>query len=499
MKQIKLLTLLLLTAFVTQAQSVKLKWKQIQTGTTGQVAIVGVNGEGQWVTPPFLNLSDTATMLAAYQAAIADLQANKEDKSNKSTSTSLGTSNTLYPTQNAVKVYVDNANSTQDAATATALALKEDVANKSTSTTLGTSNTLYPSQNAVKAYVDNQNASQNTTIAATYVPLAGATMTGPLILSADPSSNLGAATKQYVDNIAAGISWKKSVDAASTANITVSAPGFTTLDGVTLTSGSSRILLKDQTTQSQNGIYQYNGSASALTRTTDMDVWAEVPGAAVFVEAGTTLAKTGWVVGGVSNTGTIGTTSIPWTQFTGAGTYSVSSPITLTGNVIGHANSGVTAGTYNNVTVNAQGHVTAGSNTAYLTAETDPIFAASAAYGITSTDKTNWTNAYNKKVVSLAVTGGTTKTFTATLQDGSTLTATWSDLQSQWTDVAQQFTGSTSNSITLSNAPSTSKHLTVSLNGQILTAADYSVTGTTLTLANVNREASDYIIVYYAY
>lgn len=64
--------------------------------------------------------------------------------SNKSTSTTLGTSNTLYPTQNAVKVYVDSLTTNF-----------ELISNKSTSTSLGISNTLYPTQNAVKTYIDS--------------------------------------------------------------------------------------------------------------------------------------------------------------------------------------------------------------------------------------------------------------------------------------------------------------------------------------------------------
>jgi hypothetical protein len=552
MKQFKyfLSALLMVATFGASGQSVKLKWKQIQTGTQGQVAIVGVTGEGQWVTAPFLNLADTTAMLAAYQAAIADMQANKEDKSNKSNTTTLGTSTVLYPTQNAVKVYVDNQNSAQDAATTSSLALKEDKSNKSTATALGTSNTLYPSQNAVKVYVDNGNSTQDVATAAslalkedlsnkststslgasntlyptqnavkTYVDnglalkandnavvhLAGPeTMTGAKTFSVSPTvptptASTDAANKGYVDNLVAGATWKIAVDAATTANISIATPGFTTLDGVTLVSGSSRILVKDQTTQSQNGIYIYNGSASALTRSSDMDLWSEVPGAATFVKNGTTLAKTGWVVAGVSVSGTIGTTAMPWTQFTGAGTYSVSAPITLVGNVIGHATSGVTAGTYNSVTVNNTGHVTGGTNVGYLTAETDPIFVASDAYGITTTDRTHWTAGYNDKINSVSVSGTTTKTATAVQQDGGTVTWSWTDLQSQWTDAVQQFTGSTSNTITLTTTPSASKHLNVSLNGQILTSSDYSVTGTTLTLANVNRELSDYIIVYYSY
>ena len=94
-------------------------------------------------------VQDGATVKTTTQD-IADLAAlgyTAENVANKSTSTSLGTSNTLYPTQNAVKAYADTVS-------AAAAAGKELLANKSVNTALGTSDTLYPTQNAVKVYVD---------------------------------------------------------------------------------------------------------------------------------------------------------------------------------------------------------------------------------------------------------------------------------------------------------------------------------------------------------
>src|SRR5690606_28818914 len=74
MKRIQLLLAILLFALGAQAQApgpaVKMKWKQIQTGNPGEVAIVGTDSVGHWVTPPFLNISDTSAMLAAYGSAI---------------------------------------------------------------------------------------------------------------------------------------------------------------------------------------------------------------------------------------------------------------------------------------------------------------------------------------------------------------------------------------------------------------------------------------------
>lgn len=101
-----------------------------------------------------------------------------------------------------------------------------------------------------------------------------------------------------------------------------------TIDGVTLATGD-RILIKNQAAPAENGIYTVNASG-APTRALDMDAWAEVPGAYVFVEEGTTLADTGWVC--TSNAGgTLNTTAITFVQFTGAGTYTAGTGLTLTG------------------------------------------------------------------------------------------------------------------------------------------------------------------------
>jgi hypothetical protein len=146
------------------------------------------------------NTALQATVTANATATTAAL-ALKEDAANKSTITTLGTSNVLFPTQNAVKTYVDsnittvNANNTALQATVTAnatatnaaLALKEDAANKSTTTTLGTSNVLFPTQNAVKTYVDSQ-------VASATIPDANATTKGKIKLTGDLGGTADAPT-----------------------------------------------------------------------------------------------------------------------------------------------------------------------------------------------------------------------------------------------------------------------------------------------------------------
>ena len=145
----------------------------------------------------------------------------------------------------------------------------------------------------------------------------------------DPTSAQDAATKNYVDSVAQGLDVKGSVRAATTVTGTLATAyaNGQVIDGVTLVTGD-RILIKNQSTQTENGIYTVNASG-APTRATDMDAGTEVPGAFTFVEEGG-QADTGWVC--TTNAPvTIGSTNIVFAQFSGAGTYTASNGVTLTG------------------------------------------------------------------------------------------------------------------------------------------------------------------------
>ena len=199
----------------------------------------------------------------------------------------------------------------------------------------GSTNTL---TNIANASLTNSSVTIGTTaisLGATSLTLGGLTT---VTVTQDPVSALQLATKQYVDNIAQGIDPKASVVNGSTVNFTASYSNGTLGVGATLTntgtlvafsadgitnSVGDRVLIKDQTTSAQNGIYTVTvaGSASVawiLTRATDMDVWAEVPSSFVFVETGSTLADTGWVCSSNAG-GTMGTTAITFVQFSGSG------------------------------------------------------------------------------------------------------------------------------------------------------------------------------------
>ena len=144
-------------------------------------------------------------------------------------------------------------------------------------------------------------------------------------ISTTPSASTDIANKDYVDTVAQGLDPKASCVAATTVNITLSAPQ--TIDGIALIAGD-RCLVKNQSAPAENGIYVV--AAAAWTRSTDMNAWVEVPGAFTFIEQGTTQADTGWVC--TSNAGgTLGTTAITFVQFAGVGSYTASTGLTLTG------------------------------------------------------------------------------------------------------------------------------------------------------------------------
>ena len=174
-----------------------------------------------------------------------------------------------------------------------------------------------------------QLANSSLTIGTTAISLGSSSLTlgglTSVAVTQDPTTALQLATKQYVDAVAQGLDPKASCVAATTANITLS--GAQTIDGVALIAGD-RCLVKDQTLSQNNGIYLV--AAAAWTRATDMDSWAEVPGAYTFIEQGTLYADTGWVC--TSNAGgTLGTTAITWVQFAGVGSYTAGTGLTLTG------------------------------------------------------------------------------------------------------------------------------------------------------------------------
>lgn len=162
---------------------------------------------------------------------------------------------------------------------------------------------------------------------------------------ATPTANGDAATKAYVDTSSntvlnalieagRGLDVKQSVRVATTANIDLSAPGAS-IDGVTLAGPSGefpgdRVLVKNQSTGSQNGIYYFRGDAVPMIRAVDADSDADVTaGMFTFVEEGTS-ADQGWVLT-TNNPITLGTTALAFSQFSGAGQITAGDGLSKTG------------------------------------------------------------------------------------------------------------------------------------------------------------------------
>lgn len=180
---------------------------------------------------------------------------------------------------------------------------------------------------ATKNYVDTQDALK--------VSKSGDTMSGNLNMGGNKIVSLGAPTvgtdatnKNYVDAAIAGLYWKNAARVATTANITL-VPAPASIDGITLVSGD-RVLVKNQTTASANGIYSFDGTD--LVRASDADTASELNAAAIFVREGTANADTAWVQ--TADSITLETTSLVFTQFAGNGTIQAGTGLAYSGNTL---------------------------------------------------------------------------------------------------------------------------------------------------------------------
>lgn len=151
---------------------------------------------------------------------------------------------------------------------------------------------------------------------------------------ADPTADADAANKGYVDGVAQGLDVKDSVVATTTANGTLSTAfaNGQSIDGVTLQTGD-RILIKNQSTASQNGIYNVNASG-APSRATDMATGGNAAGAFVFVEQGTVNAENGFVCTSDTGSAVVGTNNLTFAQFSGAGQIIAGDGLDKSGNTL---------------------------------------------------------------------------------------------------------------------------------------------------------------------
>ena len=145
-----------------------------------------------------------------------------------------------------------------------------------------------------------------------------------------PTADAHLATKGYVDSTAQGLDVKDSCKVATTANITLA--NTQTVDGVSL-AANDRVLVKDQSTSSQNGLYKVVDGGS-WTRTDDLATGADAAGAFTFVEQGSTYSDVGFVCSSNKGSAVVGTNNLAFTQFSGVAGVTAGSGIDKSGNEI---------------------------------------------------------------------------------------------------------------------------------------------------------------------
>jgi hypothetical protein len=256
--------------------------------------------------------------------------------------------------------------------------------------------TIAPDQSGLR--ITNSTINSTTIGATTPSTAAFTTATG----SNAPVGANDLTNKYYVDALALGLSFKQPALCATTANITLS--GLQTIDGITVVAGD-RVLVKNQNTQANNGIYL--AATSAWSRSPDADTYNELVSAFLFVESGSTLAGTAFYCTSQPG-GTLGVTAIVWSNFSVAASYTAGTGLTLASSQFSITNTGVAAATYGSastvpvVAVNAQGQITSATNTTIAIANTQV-----SGLGTMSTQNAN----------NVAITGGT---ITGTPISGST-------------------------------------------------------------------------------
>ena len=150
---------------------------------------------------------------------------------------------------------------------------------------------------------------------------------------ADPTADADAANKGYVDGVAQGLDIKESCQAATTANISNISQSLNngdTIDGVTL-STNDRVLVKDQNTASENGIYKV-GALPA--RVDDLAAGADASGAFTFVESGTVNGDNAFVCSSDKGSAVVGTNNLTFVQFSGAGQITAGNGLEKSGNTL---------------------------------------------------------------------------------------------------------------------------------------------------------------------
>jgi len=339
---------------------------------------------------------------------------------------------------------------------------------------------FYATANPVQSGLSITNSTINSTTIGATTPSTGVFSSGQVI--ATPVGSTDIANKQYVDYVAAGLSWKQPAAVATLTNITLS--GLQTIDGYTTLAGD-RVLVKNQTSAANNGIYI--ASSGAWTYASDANTWNQYVGAIIFIEYGT--QRNGAWYSSAQPGGTLGTTAINWSSFSVSATYTAGTGLTLTGFSFSITNTGVSANTYGSasavpvIAVNAQGQITSATTTNIAIANTQV-----SGLGTMSTQNASAVAITGGTLDGVTIGGTTAGAVTATTFTGAGtgLTGTASSLSIGGTAArATNIAGGAAGSVPYQSGVNTTVFLTAATNGQVLTLASGVPTWATPTTGTV--------------
>ena len=287
-------------------------------------------------------------------------------------------------------------------------------------TFIGQGQPFYATANPSQSNVNITNSTINSTTIGALVPSTGVftdikTTTGSITTT--PSAATDIANKQYVDYALLGLSWKEPAKAATTTNITLS--GAQTIDTVSVVAGDI-VLVKNQTNAAQNGIYQVQ--TGAWTYATGSTTWAQYVGAVIYIVAGGQATSAFYTT--AQPGGTLGTTAMNWYNLSFSSSYTAGTGLTLSGTQFSITNTAVTAGSYGSAstvptyTVNAQGQLTAASNTTIAIANTQV-----SGLGTLSTQNASSVSITGGTINGTSIGASSTSTGAFTTLSGTTITA----------------------------------------------------------------------------
>jgi hypothetical protein len=333
-------------------------------------------------------------------------------------------------------------------------------------TFIGQGQPFYATANPVQSGLSITNSTINSTTIGAITPSTGVFSSGQVI--ATPVGSTDIANKLYVDSVAAGLSWKQPVAVATLVNITLS--GLQTIDGYTTLAGD-RVLVKNQSTAANNGIYI--AASGAWARSEDTNTWNELIGAITFIEYGTQASSAYYC--SAQPGGTLGVTAVNWSNFSVSATYTAGTGLTLTGFQFSITNTGVTANTYGSasavpvIAVNAQGQITSATTTTIAIANTQV-----SGLGTISTQAASAVAITGGTINGVTIGGTTAGAVTATTFTGAGtgLTGTASSLSIGGTAaLATYLAGGAAGSLPYQSGANVTTFLAAGTNGQVLTLA----------------------------